>query len=225
MPENHHLIEIDSVLKTFNTHQLLTDVYLKCETKDIIAIFGRNGSGKTTLLKIIFGTMNADRKFIRLDSTKVLNKPYRVSKLISYLPQDTFLPNHTSMENLVRLYLPEEKCASFFEDDEIVYQTRQRKPVELSDGIQRYLELKLLLFSDFKFLLLDEPFKMMSPLMIEEALVMIKEHSANKGIIITDHRYEYVMRVATEIFLLDNGVIRKIKDKQELIHKGYLIRL
>jgi ABC-type cobalamin/Fe3+-siderophores transport system ATPase subunit len=30
---------------------ILSDVYLKCETNDIIGLLGRNGSGKSTLLK------------------------------------------------------------------------------------------------------------------------------------------------------------------------------
>ncbi|WP_349293649.1 ATP-binding cassette domain-containing protein [Flavobacterium marginilacus] len=46
-----HLLEIDSVQKTFENKNILSDVYLKCGTSDIIGLLGRNGSGKSTLLK------------------------------------------------------------------------------------------------------------------------------------------------------------------------------
>ena len=39
----HHLLEIDSIIKNFGTRQLLTDVYLKINTGDVIGLFGRYG--------------------------------------------------------------------------------------------------------------------------------------------------------------------------------------
>jgi ABC-type multidrug transport system ATPase subunit len=53
---------VDSVQKKYDIQSILSDVYLKCETNDIIGLLGRNGSGKSTLLKIIFGIENADFK-------------------------------------------------------------------------------------------------------------------------------------------------------------------
>ena len=50
----HHLLEIDSIIKNFGTRQLLTDVYLKINTGDVIGLFGRNGTGKSVLMQIIF---------------------------------------------------------------------------------------------------------------------------------------------------------------------------
>lgn len=35
-----HQLEIDSVIKNFGTRQLLTDVYLKINTGDIVGLFG-----------------------------------------------------------------------------------------------------------------------------------------------------------------------------------------
>ena len=55
-----NLLEIDSVVKSFDMHVVLTDIYLKCRTGDIIGMLGRNGTGKSTLMKIVFGTLRAD---------------------------------------------------------------------------------------------------------------------------------------------------------------------
>jgi ABC-type siderophore export system fused ATPase/permease subunit len=56
-----HILEVDSA-ERYDIQSILSDVYLKCETNDIIGLLGRNGSGKSTLLKIIFGIENADFK-------------------------------------------------------------------------------------------------------------------------------------------------------------------
>jgi len=50
-----NILEVDSVQKQYDGKIIVSDVYLKCETTDIIGVLGRNGSGKSTLLKIIFG--------------------------------------------------------------------------------------------------------------------------------------------------------------------------
>ena len=63
---NKHVLEIDSVQKKFDYKSILSDVYLKCETGEIIGLLGRNGSGKSTLLKIISGILDADFKFVRI---------------------------------------------------------------------------------------------------------------------------------------------------------------
>ena len=62
-----HILEVDSFQKYFGDKLVVSDVYLKCETNDIIGLLGRNGSGKSTLLKIIFGIVNANNKSVRID--------------------------------------------------------------------------------------------------------------------------------------------------------------
>jgi len=94
------LLEIDSIIKNFGTRQLLTDVYLKINTGDVIGLFGRNGTGKSVLMQIIFGTMKADRKFIRLDECKVLSAPYQHARTIAFLPQQGYLPKHEKIKKL-----------------------------------------------------------------------------------------------------------------------------
>jgi hypothetical protein len=39
-----HILEVDSVQKRYDIQSILSDVYLKCETNDIIGLLGRNGS-------------------------------------------------------------------------------------------------------------------------------------------------------------------------------------
>ena len=56
------ILKVDSIIKSFDNRQILTDIYLQCSTGDIIGLFGRNGIGKSTFLKIIFGTLSANNK-------------------------------------------------------------------------------------------------------------------------------------------------------------------
>ena len=215
-----HLLEIDSVYKSYEYRNILSDVYLKCETGDIIGVLGRNGTGKSTLLKIIFGIISAENKFIRLDY-KVRNKAYLYSKEISYLPQDNFIPKHFRVSKAIRLFINKNKKLEF-KNDPLIQQIYNKKVNQLSGGELRYLEIKLILCNDSKFALLDEPYNGISPILIKEINRLIIKYSNEKGIILTDHNYRNVIAVANQLYIIKDCATKKLKDEDELIRYGYL---
>lgn len=211
---------MDSIQKRFDEKSVLTDVYLKCETGDIIGLLGRNGSGKSTLLKIIFGIQAADNKFIRVDGI-IKDKTSELLREISYLHQENFIPSNFSVRKAISLSIDKESIAAFY-DDELITSLKGKNIKQLSGGELRYLEIKLILSNSSKFVLLDEPYNGLSPVMAEKTNVLIVENSKRKGIIITDHNYEKVIQVATKLILMKEGKVHHLKDKSELIGKGYL---
>jgi ABC-type multidrug transport system ATPase subunit len=215
-----HVLEVDSVQKRYDIQSILTDVYLKCETNDIIGLLGRNGSGKSTLLKIIFGIETADFKFVRIDGV-VKTRTSDLFAEISYLSQDNFIPNHFTVAKAISLTLEKSKIDAFYQD-EAIQALRTKKISHLSGGELRYLEIKLVLGSASKFVLLDEPYNGLSPLMVEKVNLLLQQHAAQKGIIITDHNYENVIAIATKLILMKEGKAHHLSNKKELIEKGYL---
>ena len=217
-----HVLEIDSIQKKFDLITILSDVYLKCETGDILGLLGRNGSGKSTLMQIIFGILKADFKFIRVDGV-VKSKTSELFNEISYLSQDNFLPRNFRVAKVIALSIKKDKINDFYSDETIT--TLKNKSIgELSSGELRYLEIKLVLSNSSKFVLLDEPYNGLSPLLIEKINDLILKNAAQKGIIITDHNYESIIGISTRLTLLKEGKLHHIKNKEELVEKGYLFR-
>ena len=215
-----NILEVDSVQKQYDGKIIVSDVYLRCETADIIGILGRNGSGKSTLLKIIFGIVAADFKFVRVDGV-VKSKTSELLNEISYLPQDNFIPSSFSLKKTIQLAIAKEKLQDFYAD-EMIQSVLDKKIKHLSGGELRYLEIKLILNNTSKFVLLDEPYNGLSPIMIEKINELIIAMSIVKGIIITDHNYENVIKVSTKLALMKEGKLHHLKDKNDLIEKGYL---
>jgi ABC-type multidrug transport system ATPase subunit len=215
-----HLLEIDSVQKSFDHKNILSDVYLKCETNDVIGLLGRNGSGKSTLLKIIFGIEAADFKFVRVDGS-VKTKTKGLFDEISYLPQDNCIPNVFTVKKAIELSVSKQKIPMFY-SDEMMETLLDKKVSHLSGGELRYLEIKIILNKSSKFVLLDEPYNGLSPLMVEKVNELITANSKTKGIIISDHNYENVIKVSTKLVLLKEGKAHHLLSKDELIEKGYL---
>ncbi len=216
----HNTLEVDSVIKRYGDRKVLSDIYLKCITGDIIGLLGRNGSGKSTLLKIIFGSIYSDNRFIRING-EVYNQPFKTTGLVGYLPQHNFLLQHLSVYKTTSLYLDADQIAPFL-DDPIIGGLQHSKISSLSGGELRYLEIKLMLHSNYKFVLLDEPFNGVAPIVIERLKGIIIHHSKTKGIILTDHDYNNVLDVANRYCLIYEGAMKPIESKQDLVRWQYL---
>ena len=213
-----HTLEVDSVIKYYDNKMIVSDVYLHLETHEILGLLGRNGSGKSTLLKIIFGLIGAETKFIRIDNTVKFNESFTE---ISYLNQDSFIPQNFTVRKAISLSIQKDRI-NLFHNDTLLKPILNNKIGELSGGELRYLEIKLILEKESKFVLLDEPYNGLSPIMIEEINKIIVEASARKGIIITDHNYENVIKISTKLILMKDGKTHQINKISELVDKGYL---
>ena len=214
-----HILETDSIQKHFGERSILTDIYLQCRTGEVIGLLGRNGSGKSTLLQIIFGSLEA-QKCIRIDG-KLYEQPYRHAGLISYLPQQGFIPKQLSVKQAASLYLGNTEAERFLDDD-VLKPLLKSKAGTLSGGELRYLEVKLLLYVPSLFVLLDEPFSGVSPLTVERMQQLILETASEKGIILSDHDYRNVLKIAGRCCLLHQGSLKAIAGPEDLVRWGYV---
>ncbi len=213
-------LHVDSVIKSFGTRQVLTDVYLSCKQGEIIGLLGRNGSGKSTLLKIIFGSLDAERKFVKVGD-KIINGLYDNRDLISYLPQDHFLPDHLGVSLMISLLCDYEN-ATLLKENEHISVMLDKKSSQLSGGERRLLEIMLIIHSKAKYVLIDEPFNGIAPIYKDIIKYQIKEQSKNKGFIITDHDYRNILDISTRIILMHDGGTKHISDIGELKRWGYI---
>ena len=213
-------LHVDSVIKSFDTKQILTDIYVSCEIGEIIGLLGRNGAGKSTLLKIIFGSLSADSKFIKIDN-KILNGLFHNRNLIKYLPQDSFLPNHIKVRTVIDLFCSKSN-AELIKKHDLIKPMLQKKSIQLSGGERRLLEILLIIFSDSIYTFIDEPFNGVAPIYKEEIKSIIKRKAKTKGFIITDHDYRNILDIATRIIIIHDGGTKEIKNKEELKYWGYI---
>lgn len=215
-------LHIDSIIKSYNHKVILSDVFISCKKGEIKGLIGRNGSGKSTLLKIVFGTEKAESKFVRVGE-KIIKNISDGRNLINYLPQDNFLPNDVKIRTLINLFLPEESRELLFQNKHI-QPLLNKKNQNLSGGEKRIVEILIIIHSNAEYILLDEPFNGVSPILREYIIEYIKKIKSSKGIIITDHDYENVISLADSIVFLQNGFLKEINDKSELVKLGYLTK-
>lgn len=213
-------MKIDSVIKNFNNKTILYDIFLSCNKGEIIGLLGSNGAGKSTLLKIIFGSLPADQKYIKVNE-KIIKSLFEGYGIIKYLPQFNFLPTHIRIKNIIHSFCDKENF-EFLVDHPLIKPFLNNTPRQLSGGQKRIIEILLIVHSNAEYILLDEPFKNIDPKHIIEVKSCIMKSSENKGVIITDHNYTEVLDIATRTVLLYNGSIKEVKSKEDLMFFKYL---
>jgi ABC-type multidrug transport system ATPase subunit len=209
---------VDSVQHSFGGRKILNNVYLKCGVGEVVGVLGRNGCGKSTLLKIIFGTISPHYKHLRVDN-KITQKGFLTGE-IAYLSQSFFVPHYLKLSVAVKLYT--NKYQHLLLSLPLFHDNLNEKIGNLSGGNRRLAEALLMIYSDAKYVLLDEPFSQLSPLLIEEIKTNINQMLSYKGFVITDHYYQHVLNYASRTILLHNGCNYQIKDLEDLQLHGYL---
>ena len=214
-------LEVDSVSLAFGGRKILTDVYLKCETGDVVGLLGRNGSGKSSLMKIIFGTLHSESQSVRLNG-RYTKQLFKSPNTVHYLPQDGFAMNYLTFNDLVRIFRLE-PVLGHIQDLEEISTNANRKVGQLSGGVKKLAEIITVLYTPGAFVLLDEPFSYLLPVLVEKIIPHIRYQSQTKGIILTDHQYRNVMAVSNRRYVIADGALKSIADRADLEKYGYIV--
>lgn len=209
---------IDSVNHRYGAREVLSSVFLNCKIGEVVGLLGRNGSGKSTLLKIIFGEVKPKFMHLKVDE-KLTTKAYLTGK-VAYLPQGFFIPQNLKIKDLINVYA--NKYKEQLLAIEVIKTNLSEQIGNLSGGNRRLVEALLLIYSDAKYVLLDEPFSQLAPLIADELKLHILKFSNQKGFIVTDHYYRQILEISTRIVLINNGCNYHINNEDDLILNGYL---
>ena len=210
---------IDSVQLRFGDNVVLQSAYVTSYKGRVTGVLGRNGTGKSCLFKCIMGGIRPQNKYIRLNDEPRTDYGH-IGLRVKYLPQVHFIPPGMTLPQAYELYGVDFEGLVRFDDKFDCL--RSQKVKELSGGERRIAELYMILNSDAEFCVLDEPFSNIAPIYDEKIRAIIQEQKANKGIIITDHVYEEILRVADDLFLLRDGFTYQIHSRDDLVRLGYI---
>jgi ABC-type lipopolysaccharide export system ATPase subunit len=213
------ILEIDNIELSFKNKRILNGIYLKAETGKITGTLGSNGSGKTSLLNIMFGDLQPKYKLIRIDNKPIL-KPLYQTNMVGFLTQYHFIPKNIKIKTVFLLF--NISWEDFKKEFDVLNINKNSTFNKLSGGERRIIETFVILKSDKKIILLDEPFSHIAPVYLEKIKSLITEVKKEKVVIITDHLYNHIIDVSDCLYLLKDGHSKHIKDTRELEDYKYL---
>lgn len=215
--DKHRLI-VDSVVVRFGQKTVLSGGYITSETGTVTGLLGRNGAGKSCMFRALMGGLRVENVMVSIDEKPVGRQI--IGHAIKYLPQGRLIPEGMKLLRAFDLYGVNYWT---FVNRFPKFSRHYDSPVyELSGGEARLAELYLILHSDAPFYILDEPFTQVDPVNIEDVKVMIRERAKDHGIIITDHNYDAISKVADNLFVIADGYTNPVISQEGLVRHGYL---
>ncbi len=229
--DQHILLKVEGVSKSFPGVRALSDVSLEAYRGEILAMVGENGAGKSTLIHILSGAYHPDAGKVYLDGQPVaFRDPHEAEAAgISVVYQElSLVPNLTVAENVFANRQPT-GMAGLIDQRAMVRQTQELlnifsvdfKPNDrvgrLSMGSQQMVEIIKALARKAKVLILDEP---TSSLSLQEAdqlferLRQLKQQGLT--IIYVSHHLEEIFALSDRVAVLRDGQLVGIRTTSEI---------
>lgn len=224
-----HLLEIKELSKSYDGREVVKGVDILVRRGEIVGLLGPNGAGKTTTFYMVVGIIPPARGKIVFDNNDITNLPIheRARYGISYLSQEPSIFRKLSVEENIMSILEtlpiskgerSHRLKNLLEELNISHLAKN-KAATLSGGERRRLEITRALVTNPSFILLDEPFSGIDPIVVNEAQEIIKElKEKGLGILLTDHNVRETLSITDRAYLIAEGKILISGTADELIN-------
>jgi lipopolysaccharide export system ATP-binding protein len=223
------LLEVKDLVKIYNGRRVVNGLSLSVGRSEIVGLLGPNGAGKTTSFYMAVGIVKPDEGKIFFDQEDITRKPIheRCRLGMGYLAQEPSIFRKLTVEENIMAVLEtldigtrerRRRLESLLEELNISHLARS-KAYTLSGGERRRLEITRALVTNPSFLLLDEPFSGIDPIVVAEAQGIIKDlKKKGLGILLTDHNVRETLSIVDRAYLVAEGRIMIAGSAEDLIN-------
>ena len=195
----------------YGSTQALDSISFELDAGTTTALIGANGAGKTTLMSALCGYMRPTSGAIKVfgeqpGSAKLMGK-------MAALPQDAAFHPRISICRQLR-FLAElqglKRRDAKLEARRVLElvgldQQAQKKPEQLSHGMQKRASIAQALIGNPAFVLLDEPTAGLDPGHVKSIRAIIQNLSASATVMVSSHNLEELERVCQAALYLSRG--------------------
>ena len=202
------LLKLENVRKSYGNKQALNGINLEISAGKIVGLLGPNGSGKSTMIKLINGLLEPTEGEVTIKG----NKPgIETKKVISYLPERTYLNNWMKVGDLLQFF------SDFYTDFNVERATEMLKNLDIniqdrlktmSKGTKEKVQLILVMSREADLYILDEPIGGVDPAARDYIIkTIIKNYSENSTVLIATHLIQEIENICDEVVFLNKGNI------------------
>ena len=216
------MINIRNVRKSYDGRSYAVDnLTMTMNEKEVFGLVGTNGAGKSTLLRMMAGVLRTDEGEILIDSQPVYDNP-AVKKDVFFIPDDMyFFPTATGGD--MAAYYAGVYPESFSLDRfnflmENFHLDKTKKIAAYSKGMKKQLSIILGICSGTKYLLCDETFDGLDPVMRQAAKSLFARDMEDRGLtpILTSHNLRELEDICDHVGLLHQGGVLLDRDLNDM---------
>jgi len=212
------VMRTEKLVKSYHGKRVVNEISIAVNQGEVVGLLGPNGAGKTTTFSMIVGVIQPEEGDVYLNDQRITLFPmFKRARLgISYLPQEaSIFRKLTVEENILAILemLPlarkerNEKLKKLLKELKIEKLAKQRA-YTLSGGERRRAEVARALVIDPAFILLDEPFTGIDPIVrqdIQNVVHQLKKRGI--GVLITDHNVRETLEITDRAYIMYEGKI------------------
>lgn len=214
------MIEVQNLSKSFGKLEVLKNINLRINEKEVVVLIGASGSGKSTLLRCLNFLEVAQNGEIFIDSEKIdiaktdLNK---VREKVGMVFQHfNLFPHKTVLENIIEAPIfvrKKAKSEAIIKAKELLQKVGLEDkanyyPEQLSGGQKQRVAIARALAMEPKVMLFDEPTSALDPELVGEVLQVMKDlASEGMTMVIVTHEMGFAKEVADRVIMLADGNI------------------
>ncbi|MCA9409317.1 MAG: LPS export ABC transporter ATP-binding protein [Candidatus Omnitrophica bacterium] len=223
------LLETRNLVKSYGGRRVVDQLSITVGRSEIVGLLGPNGAGKTTTFYMAVGIIQPESGQVVFDNEDITRKSIhqRCRLGMGYLAQESSIFRKLTVEQNIMAILetlkisPQERrkrLNALLEELNIAHLAKS-KAYTLSGGERRRLEITRALVTNPSFLLLDEPFSGIDPIVVAEAQEIIKElKNRGLGILLTDHNVRETLSITDRAYLVAEGRVLISGTAQDLIN-------
>ena len=220
------MIEVKNLSKRFETIKAIDNISAHIEEGHVFGLIGTNGAGKSTFMRMLSGVLKPDEGKILIDGEPVYDNP-PVKEKIFYISDDQYFFKSGTPKDMVKLYktcYPDFQTKRWLELMEKFGLDKNRKINTFSKGMKKQLSVLCGVCSGTKYLLCDETFDGLDPVMRQAVKALFIKEIEERGLtpIIASHNLRELEDICEYVGLLHRGGILLEKDIDDMklnIHK------
>ncbi len=223
------MLEIDGLATGYGKIEVISDLSLRVELEEVVAVLGPNGAGKSTLARCISGLIKANRGSIRLgdDDITTARSAVRVAKGIAHVPEGRHVfPTMSVRENLSMGAYRTKRNVPALLDEQLERFPRLRERLgqragSLSGGEQQMLAIARGMMLNPRLIILDEPSLGLAPIMVDVVVEAIQGlRGSKRTVILIEQNPLVALDTADRVLVMRRGELHDHGDVDELRRSG-----
>jgi branched-chain amino acid transport system ATP-binding protein len=231
------MLDVEGIHTFYGLSHILFGVSLNVQPGEVVCLLGRNGAGKTTTMKSIIGITRPRQGNIRFKGEEIVGiEPYLLTrKGIGYIPDDRRIFADLTVGENLEIGARKAREGEGWSRERIygifpaLEKIESRRGGCLSGGEQKMLAIARALMGNPEFILLDEPFEGLAPLLVYALEGQIKKlREVGLTVLLAEQNVRSTLRISDRGYIIDNGQIRyhgsieELRDNEE-VRKKYLL--
>lgn len=214
------MMEIKNLYKSFDDIKAVDDVSFDIKEKTVFGLIGTNGAGKSTTLRMLAGVYRPDAGSVLIDGEEVYDNVSAKKNLFFIADEPFFWPNSTpkTMGDYYARAYESFNTVRFNDYLGLFKMAPNRKISTFSKGMKKQLAIILGLSSMTKYLLCDETFDGLDPVMRQVVKSLMAKEIEDRGltIVIASHNLRELEDICDCVGLLHKGGVLMAKDLEEM---------